>query len=471
MCYDVVPPDIVVLGSGIVGSMCAKLLREEGYEVHLYERYSDIRVTPKKECSMNLVMTGRGLRAAELCGMKQELIDIGIPVFGRGIHRLGETDTRFMAYGQGSECNYSVHRFELNIACMNAAEKAGVKFYFDHRMEDIDFEEDRTRISFAGGETILLPRFCPIIAADGANSSTRNLLTEKGYSSFSAELSTHRYAEMTFYPNEKKDFALYEGELHLWPRVDHLLLCLPNHDKTFTGNLCIDINKWPKTREEAKELLETYYPDIIPVCGGLEHCIDQLMIERKGHMGTIKTDKWIVGGRICLIGDAAHAMMPFFGQGCNCGFEDCIALVEEIRKLKPKTWDDFSEVFSRYFSIRKVNADAMCDMSIENFDEMGRACEDPQFLLLKNIENHIEKHLPHLFRSRYVMVVYGDHDNVTYSAAQKLGVVQWQIVEEVAIGVSTVDDVDLEYAEKLIRERVVPLQIELGVNIAAITYQ
>jgi len=460
-------PDIVIIGGGLVGALLSLSLQKEDYRVHVYERWADIRKANTMGKSINLVMTRRGLIAAERLNIKQDLIAIGKPVYGRRLHLLGETETRYQAYGMTDECNYSVSRLELNQVLVSKAEHAGTKFFFSHALDKVDVSGDLTVIRFADGKTVTLPADCPVIGADGGPSRVRKSLAESGLISYTEDILSQMYKEVSFLPDPETDaYCMDEKSLHIWPRTKHFLMGLADPTNTFTGTIYIDKKDWPETVEEAKIFLEKYYSSAIPMCGGLDAMAHALVNNSPGILGTVRTNKWFVGGKVCLIGDAAHAIVPFFGQGCNCGFEDVATFMECTSKSKPTSRAQFEHVFETFQILRKENAEAIADMALENFVEMREKVADEKFLLHKKIENKIEKTLPHLFRSRYAMVCYGGTGGITYSAAKKLGSVQYDFIQDLLSQyVDEEEDLDMESIEKLLLERIIPAQKEVGVNL------
>jgi len=463
-------PDITIIGAGLIGSLLAAVLRKEDYNVHVYERYRDIRNLGEEGRSINLVLTARGLHAAELLDIKDELINIGVPVYGRIMHLKGETDTRFQPYGQNDECNYSVSRLKLNKVLMDKAEKAGARFFFDHPLSDIDMSTDSTILKFNDGKEVVLPPNCPIIGADGGPSAVRRVLKNHGLIEYSEEILEQVYKEITFFPNTStNEYCMDVRGLHIWPRGKHFLMGLADKVNTFTGTIYVDRDEFPKNLEEAKEFVQAHYEDAIPLCGGLEKMANMVIDNSSGLLGTVRTKKWYSEGRACLIGDAAHAIVPFFGQGCNCGFEDVVAF-HRLLKSHPETFEDFEKIFEQFQEDRIENTNAIADMALENFVEMREKVGDITFLQHKKIENKIEAQFPHLFRSRYAMVCYGNSTTATYSAAYKLGKVQYEVVQELLKKYEDPEKLDFEYVKNLLKERVVPVQKELGVDVNSLNH-
>jgi len=229
--------------------------------------------------------------------------------------------------------------------------------------------------------------------------------------------------------------------------------------------------------EKAADFLREHYATALPLLGGVEAAAAQLANNSKGILGTVRTKQWAVDGKVVLLGDAAHAIVPFFGQGMNSGFEDTRDLVRLLDEHAPASGGkrDYAAAFSAFEAERRPNADAIADMALENYTEMQASTADALFRLAKATENALENSkLGSRFRSRYAMVCYGGAGNVTYSAAQKLGRVQWEIVRELAAGVSSVDaaaeELDLARAEALLDQKLAPLQAELGVDLSTVSH-
>jgi len=458
-------PTIAVIGAGLIGSLLSHALRKLNYNVHVYERYNDIRISEVQGKSINLVMTHRGLRATALLGIQEELIAIGKHVYGRRMWLPGEAETRFQPYGREKECNYSVSRLELNKVLINKAEEQGVKFFFNHPLERVDVSGKCVVLDFEDGKKVTLPENCPVIGADGGPSKVRKSLMKAGLISSTEDILEQGYKELSFLPDpETNGYCMDEKSLHIWPRTNHMIMGLPDNGNTFTGTIYLNNDEWPKTMDEARTFLETHYATAIPMCGGLDSMAEALLNNPRGILGTVRTEKWYVDGKACLIGDAAHAIVPFFGQGCNSGFED-IATFLECFADRPTTSAKFEEAFAKFHMLRKENADAIADMALENFVEMREKVGDTTFLKHKQMENKIEQSLPALFRSRYAMVCYGGDGGITYSAAKKLGKVQYDVIQDLIKHFSG-GEVDLEYVEKIIQERIVPVQKELNMDLS-----
>jgi len=338
---------------------------------------------------------------------------------------------------------------------------------------------------------------CPVIACDGGGSRVRYALRRAGLTDFTEEVLSRGYKEVLF-PKPEGDShfgAIAENGaegchgafgLHIWPRGDHMLMALSNKDGSFTGTHYGE-NKGSEESYEAfgdtaegraacTTFCEKHYQDAAPWIGGMPSLVKQLTSNPTGILGTVRTSKWAIEGKVVLIGDSSHAMVPFFGQGCNCGFEDTLWLSKLLDKhcvgadgmcAKEKcTGEAFAQVFDELEKERKPNADAICEMALENFVEMRDKTGDAKFQAIKKVENKLENSFPSKFRSRYAMVCYGGEGNVSYAHAKEMGLVQDKMLQRLCEALkgevteeqiaAVVAHVDLALAERLIDEEVMP---------------
>ena len=417
-CEEVTVGDkghVIILGAGLVGSLCAVVLLKKGFKVHLYERYQDIRSIPSAGRSINLSVTSRGLRAIKALGgsLYDDIVEnLTTKVKGRIIH-MPDGKVLFQRYGKDdTEHNYSVSRVELNKFLLNAAADAGAQLHFDHALvESSDFSDHRSVGSELHFRTkdgdLRVNAECPVIACDGAGSRARYALGRRGLTEFSEDLLTRGYKEVLFPKPEGEGFGA-KGEdggeacdgrfgLHIWPRGEHMLMALANRDGSFTGTFYMDnkgeesfesFQNTPEGRAKCSEFCQRHYSEAIPLVGGLDSLVNQIVQNPTGLLGTVRTSKWAVKGKVLLIGDSCHAMVPFFGQGCNCGFEDTLwlsRLIEEFCcdegqvNLEKCTGENFAQCFAAVEAARKPSADAICDMALENFVEMRDKTGDAKF--------------------------------------------------------------------------------------------
>jgi len=503
---------IIVLGAGLVGSLCAVVLLKKGFKVHLYERYADIRSIPSAGRSINLSVTSRGLRAIKALGgsLYDDVVgNLTTKVMGRIIH-MPDGNVLFQRYGKDdSEHNYSVSRIELNKFLLNAAANAGAELHFNHALqESSDFAtpgDVGSCLHFkVGKECLKVNAECPVVACDGAGSRVRYALKRCGLTDFTEDLLTRGYKEVLF-PKPEGDGFGAKGEdggepckgqfgLHIWPRGDHMLMALANRDGSFTGTIYME-NEGPDEsfaaftdtaggRAKCIDFCNKYYAEAIPLVGGLDSLVNQIVQNPTGILGTVRTSQWAVKGNVLLIGDSCHAMVPFFGQGCNCGFEDTLWLSKLMDRfccddgqvcLEKCTSENYAACFAAVQAERKPSADAICDMALENFIEMRDKTGDVKFQVMKKLENRLENVFPDKFRSRYAMVCYGGEGNVSYANAKDLGSVQSSILEKLweALGGMSPEEVnciDLAQAEQLIDQLLVPQQEKLGIDLSTIRH-
>jgi len=489
--------EIVVVGAGLVGALMGMILSDAGYRVTIYERYQDIRSIPSMGRSINLVLTSRGMRAIRMLGkphLVRDLNAMSTRVTGRIMH---QTDGQkvFQRYGKDdSEYNLSISRFELNKYLIAQAEKAGCVLKFGHRMTKCTFEQSgmHARLHFAVSQSSNSQAAaiacecactCPVIGADGAGSRMRYAMRDAGACTFEEVFCKQGYKELIF---PKTDALAREG-LHIWPRTTHFLMALSNRDGSFTGTIYVDNEgddgaSFASLRDPAsvRAFFETHYASAIPLLGGMDAIVRQMIQNPSGLLGTVHCDRFHYGQTV-LIGDAGHAITPFFGQGTNSGFEDTLVLAQILRLAASS--DDgeaiqrdasfFARAFARFTEARRDDTNAIARMALENFVEMRDKVGDARFLRMKAIENRLENKFPDRFRSRYAMVCYGGDGNITYSAAYRLGEVQWRIVDalERRGGDAGDDDAfDVSLAESLIRRDLEPEQRKLGVDLRKISH-
>jgi len=518
---------MVVLGAGLVGALCALVLRRKGFDVKVYERYTDIRTIPSAGRSINLSVTSRGMRAIRALGgsIYGDMLKIATRINGRIIH-MTDGKAVFQRYGKDdTECNYSISRIDLNKFLINAAAEEGVVFHFDHNLsETSDFSGDDLvgcTLHMTQGppnkpselKRLRMRVQCPVIACDGAGSRARYALRRSGLTDFTEDVLERGYKEVLFpKPADKsQEFgAPADGAnegcagqfgLHIWPRGDHMLMALSNPDGSFTGTIYMDnegsensfaaMGNTLEGRAACTTYCEKYYGDAVPSVGGIDSMVRQVTENPTGILGTVHATNWAIKGKVLLIGDSAHAMVPFFGQGCNCGFEDTYWLSKLLDQYcggadgrhdpAKCTGESFAQCFKAVEAERKCNADAICDMALENFLEMRDKTGDIRFQAIKKVENRIENAFPAKFRSRYAMVCYGGDGNVSYANAKALGLVQDQILKQLfeeALGDATteeqlmaaVDKVDLVAAEKLIDSDLAPRHRELQIDLSTVKH-
>lgn len=430
---------ILIAGAGLVGSLLAIALKNRGHKVMIFERRSDMRLdTTLAGKSINLILTRKGIIPLEKLGLLEKVLTITTPVFGRMMHDLAGNLT-YQPYGRDeSEKNYSVPRGELNKLLMTLAEAAGVEIYFNKALKKLELENQMA--TFEDGST---ERFDFFFGADGAGSMTRQEILRLSPSA-QAELiplGVH-YKELTMPKNQDGSYKIDEKALHIWPRGEHMLMALPNNDGSFTMTVYLP-EQWFERFESAtdvKAYFQEYYSDAISL---MPDFADEFLENPQGFLGSLEMNEWTYADKVCLIGDAAHAIVPFYGQGMNCGFSDVNFLLEQLEVNA----NDWSATFKNYQNHQKPNGDAIRDLSIENFKVMSSKVADEKYLFRKKVENIIEKEMPELYRSLYARVVYSD---LPYHVAKSKAQEQSVLIDQLCEGLKQPEDVDLNRARKLL---------------------
>lgn len=446
--------EVTIVGSGLAGPLLGTSLVQRGYGVRIYERRPDMRkVRMSAGRSINLALSTRGIYALKEAGVWGELQKIIIPMKGRMIHPV-QGELAFQRYGKDdTEVINSVSRAELNMALMNAAEAAGVLIDFQKRCTGYDAQKGILEFrNEASGETSEL-KADRVIATDGSGSAIRGEMLKMNRFNFSQQYLDYGYKELTIPADEGGRHQIETHALHIWPRGTFMLIALPNIDGTFGCILFLPFegaNSFESLDSEAKvvEFFERHFPDALALIPNLA---ENYFSNPTGSMVTIKCMPWHQDGRSLLLGDAAHAIVPFFGQGLNCAFEDVTELLSRI-DLGEKDWES---IFEDYERSRKPNTDAIADLAIENFIEMRDKVADPKFLLRKKVELALEARFPNTFIPKYAMVTF---HRLPYSMAKSRGVVQDQILAHLCEGISSVEDIDWALAERLIREGLTPIE-------------
>jgi kynurenine 3-monooxygenase len=425
------------------------LLARRGFKVTIYERRPDMRrVDIPAGRSINLALAIRGINALEKVGLMNEISRHLIPMRGRMIH--DETGKlSFQAYGnKAHEVIYSASRGELNKALMNAAESAGVRIEFDMRCEHLDLTRKKlVLIDESTGET-REDSYDAIIGADGGGSAVREAVNSLTDGEVVEDILGHGYKELTIPSGPNGEFLLDKNALHIWPRGGHMLIALPNPDGSFTATLFLP-NEGKESfaslhsDESVNTFFSRHFADAVPLLANLAGSFHD---NPTGMLGTIRCFPWHYRGDALLIGDAAHAIVPFHGQGMNAGFEDCVALDESIERHGAH----WSTVFAEFEAERKPNAEAIADMALENYIEMRDSVRDPKFLLRKELAWKLESLYPASFIPRYSMVMF---HQLPYAQAYRRGIIQTAILEELTTSAKTLDEVDFSRAKRLIEER------------------
>jgi kynurenine 3-monooxygenase len=449
------PDRITLIGAGLNGPLLAILLRQRGFAVEIYERRGDMRkARVNAGRSINLALSARGIHALRQAGLWERMRGIIIPMKGRMMHSVAE-DLTFQPYGKNeAEVINSISRAELNIALLNAAEEQGAFIRFNQRCTGYDFRSRAIRLRNENTHAETNRKTDVVIGCDGSASAIRTEMLRLNRFDFSQQYLGHGYKELTIPAGSRREHLMETHALHIWPRGDLMLIALPNIDGTFACILFLpfegaDSFASLSTQELVLQFFRSRFSDAAKL---MPQLTDNYFANPTGAMVTIKCAPWKVQGNALLLGDAAHAIVPFFGQGLNCGFEDCTALIELLDRHGP----DWKRVFSEFESERKINTDAIADMAVENFVEMRDRVADSRFLFRKKVELALEGRFPRLFIPKYAMVTF---HRIPYSVALARGLVQDRILAELCDSIDRINDLDWKKAEQLICRDLTPLEL------------
>lgn len=406
--------NVTILGAGLVGSVLAVLLKKKGYKVTIFERRSDMRKDKSGGGrSINLALSQRGWKTLNYAGIRSTIEKIALPMRGRYLHQENGSSA-FQPYGKNGEAIYSVSRSELNKKLMDEAEKNGVKIHFNHRCKKVDVPDNIIYISDETGHEQVIQ--CDLLfGADGAFSSLRTAYSHLDRTNFEQFYLKHGYKELSIPTGMGNKKWLIENDgLHIWPRHNFMMIALPNTDGSFTCTLFFPFEGSPsfeslKSPEEVKDFVKSQFPDVFPLMPDL---LEDYQTNPTSSLITIKISSWKYKDKSCIIGDAAHAVVPFYGQGMNAGFEDCSTLFD----LSEKYGNDWLTILSEYETLRKPNGDAIADLSLMNFIEMRDKVADPKFLERKKIEKELGRRFQGQFNSIYEMVAFS---HTPYATALK----------------------------------------------------
>jgi kynurenine 3-monooxygenase len=443
---------ITLIGAGLAGSLLAIYLARRGFHVEVYERRPDMRkIKISAGRSINLALSARGIHALNDVGLYEDIMKIAIPMKGRMIHALDGKLT-FQSYGRlEHEVIYATSRAQLNMCLMDAAEKhGGVNLSFNQTCTGMNLKTGEVQLhnELSGVDTVIP---CDtVIGTDGSASAIRTEMLKTGRFNYSQQYLEHGYKELAIPAGANGEFLLEKNALHIWPRHTYMLIALPNIDGSFTCTFFFPFEGQESfaslnTEERVLSFFQKQFPDAGSLMPTL---LADFFSNPTGSMVTIKCDPWYVEDKVALLGDAAHAIVPFFGQGMNCAFEDCTHLDACIEKHGA----DWKKVFEEYEELRKINTDAIADLALENFIEMRDHTADPKFLLKKKVEHALEEKYPQVFIPKYSMVSF---HRIPYAVAQAKGKIQDRILAELCDNIESVQGLDWEKAERLIKKELI----------------
>jgi len=447
--------NVTIIGAGLCGSLLSIILARRGIKVTVLERQVDPRtVHAAAGRSINLVLSARGNRALKYAGIFEHIEPLLVPMKGRLIHHEDGT-TELQSYGQReSEQIYSVSRAELNRMLIETAEKEyNVRIRFQQEAVSYYPDEAVLRIRDHEKSTDYDVRAIPVIGADGAGSVIRRAFTDAGKISPGETLLEHCYKELSIPGKANGSFQLEHDVLHIWPRGGFMLIALPNPGGDFTLTLFLPSsgpNSFVEldTDDKVSEFFARNFADVVPL---IDNLIGSYGDNPVGILGTVRCRHWHDSDKLLLIGDAAHAVVPFHGQGMNLAFEDCVVLDQVLENPDA----DWTTVFEVYEAEQIANANAIADMALENYVEMRDTVRNPKHMLRKQLSFELERRLPNRFIPRYSMVMF--HDEIPYAVAQERGAVQQKLLEELTENVDTIEQIDLDSAAAEVEKRLPPL--------------
>lgn len=419
------PKEVAVVGSGLVGSLLAIFLTRAGHRVTVFDRRPDIRTVEFSGRSINLAMSNRGWKALREAGIDSEIREIAIPLYQRAMHVVDREDYT-QKYGKQDEAIWSISRSVLNRRMIDLAEAAGVRFRFEEKVWDVDlpgaklFTGDSEKGEWEAYE------FDLIFGCDGAFSRVRHKMQRRSRFNYSQDFIDVGYKELTIPPNPDGTHKLDKHAFHIWPRGRFMFIAMPNLDGSFTCTLFLPFEgevsfEKIKTRDDARQFFQTHFPNIMP---DIENLAEDFFRNPTSALVTIKCYPWTYWDKVALVGDSAHAVVPFFGQGMNAGFED----ITQLNTLMQEHGDDWETIFKQYQELRKPNGDAIAELSYQNFIEMSSLTADPNFLLQKKIEKHFAAQYPDKWIPAYSRVTFSDRP---YTEALEMGRKQEAIMKEV----------------------------------------
>ncbi|QQX76947.1 MULTISPECIES: FAD-dependent oxidoreductase [Aequorivita] len=418
--------NILIIGAGLCGSLLALRMAQRGFEITLVEKRPDLRkVTQDAGRSINLALSDRGLRGLRLAGVEDEAKKLCIPMNGRMIH-----DTKgntFLSPYSGRKDEYinSISRPGLNMLLLDEVEKmANVKIIFNHSCESVDLENASATFRNYNSKEETTISADAIFGTDGAGSAVRKNMFEshKFLFSFSQQWLSHGYKELEIPASENGEYRTYKNALHIWPRGEDMLIALPNLDGSFTVTLFLpyENSEYCFANLTSPEMVHEYFnkefPDVVEMIPNLA---EEFFGNPTGPLGTVKCSPWNAFGKLLLMGDAAHAIVPFYGQGMNASFEDVVVFDEILEKYASEEKINWNNLFKEYEALRKKDTDAIADLAVDNFHEMKEHTAMEIFQKKRKLETAFEAEFPEEYYSKYSLVTF--KESITYSEAMKRG--------------------------------------------------
>jgi kynurenine 3-monooxygenase len=431
---------ITIIGAGLAGALLATLLARRGWQVDVHEKRGDPRLQGYEGGrSINLALAERGRNALRQADADDAVMAHAVMMRGRMVHFL-DGRVELQRYGRDdSEVIWSVHRGDLNITLLGLAESAGARLHFHRRLEGVDFDARSLRFVDDNDGSRHESAFATLVGADGAGSALRAAMTAYSDLGERSDFLDHAYKELEIPPAADGGFRIEPNALHIWPRGRYMCIALPNDENTFTVTLFLPNHSDDgdpafdtlKTPADARALFERDFADAVPLIPELEA---DWARNPPGLLATLYLERWCLDDRAVLIGDAAHAMVPFHGQGMNCAFEDCVALANKL-----EAHADLAAAFAAFEAERKPNSAAIQQMALENYIEMRDRVDDPDFLLQRELERALQERHPGRFVPHYAMVTFM---LVPYAVALQRSDIQRDILVTATRGLDSLDGLD-----------------------------
>lgn len=417
---------ITIIGGGPVGCLLAVYLAKRGHSIAIFERRPDMRAnTLSAGRSINVALSDRGLRGLEAAGIIEDILSVAIPMQGRMMHAVDGTES-YLAYGKDGQAINSVSRGGINKALIECADAfENVHFTFNHKCTHVDLEHAKAHFTHTqDGSEIIAEADC-IIATDGAYSAVREVMQKTDRFNYQQYYIEHGYKELHIPPAEDGSFQLEKHALHIWPRKQYMMIALPNMDGSFTCTLFFPFEGNPsfaslQSDEEIMQFFSEQFPDAMAMMPTL---LEDYKANPTSSLVTVRAFPWAYKDKVLLMGDSAHAIVPFFGQGMNAGFEDCRVFGEMLDAHRS---DDWTKLFHDYEIARKPNGDAIAELALNNFIEMRDLVADPEFLRRKKAERMLSDMFPESFHTAYSMVTF---NHMPYAEALKRGKMNEDIID------------------------------------------
>jgi len=444
--------NILIIGAGLCGSLLALRLAQRGYQVEVFESRPDLRTTDiSAGRSINLALSDRGFKALRLVGVEEKAREICIPMYGRLVHDIEGNEFASNYSGRAGEYINSISRGDLNGILLTEAEKhENVNIHFNKKCTSVDIENTIAHFKDYKSKEEFSIDAAIIFGTDGAGSVLRKsyYLEKKFLFSYSQNYLTHGYKELEIPADANGNHQISKDYLHIWPRGDYMLIALPNMNGSFTVTLFLGNDEGEynfanlSSEEKIKSFFETQFPDVLKL---IPNIADEFANNPTGALGTVKCSPWHYQNKTLLMGDAAHAVVPFYGQGMNAGFEDCTVLWSLMQKHN----ENWAIIFEEYQKNRKPDGDAVQDLSLHNYYVMRDYVADPAFLLQKKFERRIQELYPENYMPLYSQVSFS---NIRYSDAWSKGMKQDGFIKKMIKKHGVSSEMESEKIDKIIHQ-------------------